>query len=85
MILGMNAYKKINYDAHFNSDSVPNRFMVLMKFRTKEATAEFYTRYNGKPFSSLEVWHTSLCILLYHVQHEIATYTITFAHLTARL
>jgi hypothetical protein len=29
--------------------------MVLMKFRTKEATAEFYTRYNGKAFSSLEV------------------------------
>ncbi|KAF9538057.1 hypothetical protein EC957_007271 [Mortierella hygrophila] len=42
--------------SHFRiiRDSVPNRFMVLMKFRTKEATAEFYTRYNGKAFSSLE-------------------------------
>ncbi|KAG9064012.1 hypothetical protein KI688_004126 [Linnemannia hyalina] len=42
--------------SHFRiiRDSVPNRFMVLMKFRTKEATTEFYTRYNGKAFSSLE-------------------------------
>ncbi|KAF9323111.1 hypothetical protein BGZ91_003823 [Linnemannia elongata] len=42
--------------SHFRiiRDSVPNRFMVLMKFRTKEATAEFYKRYNGKAFSSLE-------------------------------
>lgn len=43
--------------SHFRiiRDSVPNRFMVLIKFRTREATAEFYKRYNGKAFSSLEV------------------------------
>lgn len=56
--------------SHFRiiRDSVPNRFMVLMKFRTKEATAEFYTRYNGKPFSSLE---PEICHVVYLKSIEI--------------
>ncbi|KAF9148680.1 hypothetical protein BG015_009565 [Linnemannia schmuckeri] len=56
--------------SHFRilRDSVPNRFMVLMKFRTKEATAEFYTRYNGKAFSSLE---PEICHVVYLKSIEI--------------
>jgi BRCA1-associated protein len=54
--------------SHFRiiRDSSPNRFMVLMKFRTQEATAEFYQRYNGRTFSSLEVstksWIFTACL-----------------------
>ncbi|KAF9905056.1 hypothetical protein EC991_002065 [Linnemannia zychae] len=56
--------------SHFRiiRDSVPNRFMVLMKFRSKEATAEFYTRYNGKAFSSLE---PEICHVVYLKSIEI--------------
>ncbi|KAG0291569.1 hypothetical protein BGZ96_005069 [Linnemannia gamsii] len=56
--------------SHFRiiRDSVPNRFMVLMKFRTKEATAEFYTHYNGKVFSSLE---PEICHVVYLKSIEI--------------
>ncbi|KAF9129033.1 hypothetical protein BGW39_004510 [Mortierella sp. 14UC] len=56
--------------SHFRiiRDAVPNRFMVLMKFRTKEATAEFYTRYNGKAFSSLE---PEICHVVYLKSIEI--------------
>ncbi|KAH7056857.1 BRCA1-associated protein 2-domain-containing protein [Linnemannia elongata] len=56
--------------SHFRiiRDSVPNRFMVLMKFRTKEATAEFYKRYNGKAFSSLE---PEICHVVYLKSIEI--------------
>ncbi|KAG0216687.1 hypothetical protein BGX33_012280 [Mortierella sp. NVP41] len=56
--------------SHFRiiRDSVPNRFMVLMKFRTKEATAEFYARYNGKAFSSLE---PEICHVVYLKSIEI--------------
>ncbi|KAG0264426.1 hypothetical protein BGZ95_003586 [Linnemannia exigua] len=56
--------------SHFRiiRDSVPNRFMVLMKFRTKEATAQFYTRYNGKAFSSLE---PEICHVVYLKSIEI--------------
>ncbi|KAF9924646.1 hypothetical protein FBU30_005415 [Linnemannia zychae] len=56
--------------SHFRiiRDSVSNRFMVLMKFRTKEATEEFYTRYNGKAFSSLE---PEICHVVYLKSIEI--------------
>ncbi|KAF9181631.1 hypothetical protein BGZ50_005390 [Haplosporangium sp. Z 11] len=56
--------------SHFRiiRDSVPNRFMVLMKFRTSEATAEFYARYNGKAFSSLE---PEICHVVYLKSIEI--------------
>ncbi|KFH71082.1 hypothetical protein MVEG_03928 [Podila verticillata NRRL 6337] len=56
--------------SHFRiiRDSVPNRFMVLMKFRTSEATAEFYRRYNGKAFSSLE---PEICHVVYLKSIEI--------------
>ncbi|KAF8937240.1 hypothetical protein BGZ58_003062 [Dissophora ornata] len=56
--------------SHFRivRDSVPNRFMVLMKFRTSEATAEFYRRYNGKTFSSLE---PEICHVVYLKSIEI--------------
>ncbi|KAK3836294.1 MAG: BRCA1-associated protein 2-domain-containing protein [Linnemannia gamsii] len=56
--------------SHFRiiRDAVPNRFMVLMKFRTKEATAQFYTRYNGKAFSSLE---PEICHVVYLKSIEI--------------
>ncbi|KAA1468807.1 zf-UBP-domain-containing protein [Dentipellis sp. KUC8613] len=35
-------------------DSVPNRSIVLMKFRKAEDAAEFAEAYNGKPFNSME-------------------------------
>ncbi|KAG0025571.1 hypothetical protein BGZ82_009955 [Podila clonocystis] len=56
--------------SHFRiiRDSVPNRFMVLMKFRTSEATAEFYRRYNGKAFSSLD---PEICHVVYLKSIEI--------------
>ncbi|KAI8351270.1 BRCA1-associated protein 2-domain-containing protein [Mortierella sp. GBAus27b] len=56
--------------SHFRiiRDSAPNRFMVLMKFRTPEATAEFYKRYNGKAFSSLE---PEICHVVYLKSIEI--------------
>ncbi|KAF9358842.1 hypothetical protein BGX26_000768 [Mortierella sp. AD094] len=56
--------------SHFRiiRDAVPNRFMVLMKFRTSEATAEFYRRYNGKTFSSLE---PEICHVVYLKSIEI--------------
>ncbi|KAF9949884.1 hypothetical protein BGZ72_008355 [Mortierella alpina] len=56
--------------SHFRiiRDAVPNRFMVLMKFRTSEATAEFYARYNGRTFSSLE---PEICHVVYLKTIEI--------------
>ncbi|KAK3815500.1 MAG: BRCA1-associated protein 2-domain-containing protein [Benniella sp.] len=56
--------------SHFRiiRDSSPNRFMVLMKFRTQEATAEFYQRYNGRAFSSLE---PEICHVVYLKSIEI--------------
>ncbi|KAI7830443.1 BRCA1-associated protein 2-domain-containing protein [Gamsiella multidivaricata] len=56
--------------SHFRiiRDAVPNRFMVLMKFRTSEVTAEFYRRYNGKAFSSLE---PEICHVVYLKSIEI--------------
>ncbi|KAF9284321.1 hypothetical protein BGZ68_004786 [Mortierella alpina] len=56
--------------SHFRiiRDAVPNRFMVLMKFRTSEATSEFYARYNGKAFSSLE---PEICHVVYLKTIEI--------------
>ncbi|KAG0328928.1 hypothetical protein BGZ99_004002 [Dissophora globulifera] len=56
--------------SHFRiiRDSAPNRFMVLMKFRTSESTAEFYRRYNGKAFSSLE---PEICHVVYLKSIEI--------------
>lgn len=59
----------------YHRDSVPNRFMVLMKFRTSEATAEFYRRYNGKAFSSLEVRLKSLLHTMLQVR-----LTLTLRH-----
>ncbi|KAF9562829.1 hypothetical protein EC968_005090 [Mortierella alpina] len=56
--------------SHFRiiRDAVPNRFMVLMKFRTTGATSEFYARYNGKAFSSLE---PEICHVVYLKTIEI--------------
>ncbi|KAI1304861.1 hypothetical protein EDD11_005063 [Mortierella claussenii] len=56
--------------SHFRiiRDAMPNRFMVLMKFRAIEATAEFYKRYNGKAFSSLE---PEICHVVYLKSIEI--------------
>ncbi|KAF9966005.1 hypothetical protein BGZ70_003549 [Mortierella alpina] len=56
--------------SHFRiiRDAVPNRFMVLMKFRTSEATSEFYARYNGRAFSSLE---PEICHVVYLKTIEI--------------
>ncbi|KAF9937245.1 hypothetical protein BGZ65_001664 [Modicella reniformis] len=56
--------------SHFRiiRDSAPNRFMVLMKFRTREAASEFYKRYNGKTFSSLE---PEICHVVYLKSIEI--------------
>ncbi|KAG0205481.1 hypothetical protein BGX28_002964 [Mortierella sp. GBA30] len=56
--------------SHFRiiRDSVPNRFMVLMKFRTSKATSEFYAHYNGKAFSSLE---PEICHVVYLKSIEI--------------
>ncbi|KAF8979105.1 hypothetical protein BGZ46_005816 [Entomortierella lignicola] len=56
--------------SHFRivRDTAPNRFMVLMKFRTVKATAEFYKRYNGKVFSSLE---PEICHVVYLKSIEI--------------
>ncbi|KAF9579234.1 hypothetical protein BGW38_004589 [Lunasporangiospora selenospora] len=56
--------------SHFRiiRDSVPNRFMVLMKFRSRETTSEFYKRYNGRTFSSLE---PEICHVVYLKSIEI--------------
>ncbi|KAG0051442.1 hypothetical protein BGZ83_003780 [Gryganskiella cystojenkinii] len=56
--------------SHFRiiRDSVPNRFMVLMKFRTPEATDEFYARYNGRTFNSME---PEICHVVYLKSIEI--------------
>ena len=37
-----------------------NRYMVLLKFRTHEATKAFYKDFNGKAFNSMEV-HPYYC------------------------
>ncbi|KAF9899129.1 hypothetical protein BX616_003261 [Lobosporangium transversale] len=56
--------------SHFRiiRDLAPNRFMVLMKFRTRETTSQFYQRYNGKAFSSLE---PEICHVVYLKSIEI--------------
>ncbi|KAF9942786.1 hypothetical protein BGZ67_010418 [Mortierella alpina] len=56
--------------SHFRiiRDAVPNRFMVLMKFRTSGSTSEFYAHYNGKAFSSLE---PEICHVVYLKTIEI--------------
>ncbi|KAG2185533.1 hypothetical protein INT44_002326 [Umbelopsis vinacea] len=35
-------------------DTAPNKYMVVMKFRDSPSSRDFYRRYNGKPFSSME-------------------------------
>ncbi|CAM0143227.1 unnamed protein product [Umbelopsis sp. WA50703] len=35
-------------------DAAPNKYMVVMKFRDSSSTQEFYRKFNGKPFSSME-------------------------------
>ena len=42
-------------------DRSPNVYMVLLKFRSKESSKEFYSAYNGLPYNSLE---PELCALL---------------------
>ncbi|KAF9436621.1 hypothetical protein BGZ76_003462 [Entomortierella beljakovae] len=56
--------------SHFRiiRDAVPNRFMVLMKFRSSDTAFEFYNRYNGKAFSSLEA---EICHVVYLKSIEI--------------
>ncbi|GJJ69833.1 BRCA1-associated protein [Entomortierella parvispora] len=56
--------------SHFRiiRDAAPNRFMVLMKFRTSEATDEFYSRYNGRTFNSME---PEICHVVYLKSIEI--------------
>ncbi|KAI8895859.1 BRCA1-associated protein 2-domain-containing protein [Globomyces pollinis-pini] len=44
------------------SDAVPNKYMILIKFSTIDATKEFYNEFNGKPFSSFEA---ELCHVVY--------------------
>lgn len=43
-------------------DQVPNRFMILLKFKNIESTSAFYSDFNGKPFSSFEA---ELCQVVY--------------------
>lgn len=42
--------------SHFTilHDSVPNRYMILIKFRVKAVGDAFVTEFNGRPFSSFE-------------------------------
>jgi BRCA1-associated protein len=35
-------------------DAIPNRFMILMKFKDNESASLFYDDFNGKPFNSFE-------------------------------
>ncbi|KAI9098767.1 zf-UBP-domain-containing protein [Phlyctochytrium arcticum] len=43
-------------------DSLPNRFMVLIKFREEQGGARFYHRFNGREFSSME---PEICHVVY--------------------
>ena len=50
--------------SHFRiiKDTLPNRYMVLMKFRDSKSAWEFYKSYVGLPFSSLE---PEICHVVY--------------------
>ncbi|KAJ3188694.1 hypothetical protein HDU85_004408 [Gaertneriomyces sp. JEL0708] len=43
-------------------DSLPNRYMVLIKFRNQETTDAFYRDFNGREFSALE---SEVCHVVY--------------------
>ncbi|KAJ2955539.1 hypothetical protein NQZ79_g8466 [Umbelopsis isabellina] len=62
-------------------DAAPNKYMVVMKFRDSSSTQEFYRKFNGKPFSSME---PEICHVVYIKSVEIDTTMIapyTFPHL----
>jgi hypothetical protein len=48
-------------DAERFRDAAPNKYMVVMKFRDSSSTQEFYRKFNGKPFSSMEASIISSC------------------------
>ncbi|KAH8549210.1 zf-UBP-domain-containing protein [Umbelopsis sp. PMI_123] len=51
-------------------DTAPNKYMVIMKFRDSPSSQDFYRRYNGKPFSSME---PEICHVVYIKSVEIDT------------
>ncbi|KAI8593466.1 BRCA1-associated protein 2-domain-containing protein [Geranomyces variabilis] len=54
-------------------DSLPNRYMVLVKFRTRDAADAFYAEYNGREYSSFEA---ETCHVVYIKNVEFKSHAI---------
>ncbi|KAI8911973.1 BRCA1-associated protein 2-domain-containing protein [Powellomyces hirtus] len=54
-------------------DSIPNRYMVLIKFRDPSSAQEFYKEYNGREYSSLE---PEMCHVVYIKSVEFKSHAI---------
>ncbi|XP_046579416.1 BRCA1-associated protein-like [Haliotis rubra] len=48
--------------------SIPNQYMVLLKFTDQKSADEFYTHFNNRPFNSIE---PDICHLVYVAKVEI--------------
>ncbi|CAO3680352.1 unnamed protein product [Umbelopsis vinacea] len=82
----MSATDFLKFTAPVNQDTAPNKYMVVMKFRDSTSTQDFYRRYNGKPFSSME---PEICHVVYIKSVEIDTsmiapYTFPFLYETLK-
>ncbi|KAJ3017341.1 hypothetical protein HKX48_003587 [Thoreauomyces humboldtii] len=54
-------------------DSLPNRYMVLVKFRSAEAADDFHRQYNGRQYSSME---PEVCHVVYLKSIEFKSHAI---------
>jgi len=56
-----------------------NRYMVLMKFWTKDGAKKFMTEFNGKVFNSMEVSYSeaSISMTLWLTHHSLKTVTLS--------
>ncbi|KAI8924381.1 hypothetical protein BC831DRAFT_436543 [Entophlyctis helioformis] len=50
----MGAARKSMTHLRIIRDSLPNRFIMLLKFKSSKAAYRFYSDYNGRPFNSFE-------------------------------